>query len=110
LSAYEAAVAAGEAHSKSIPSPFGAISRSATLDLAVANAAVRAALALLSRASSDWRNGDPHATGPLHWSVAVPAAREALGRALLALDDSACISAAAATDPWQSHSQSPGST
>jgi len=78
------------------------------LDLAAANAAVRAALALLDRASSDWRNGDPHATGPLHWSAAIPAAREALSRALLVLDDSASISAATATDPWRASSQSPG--
>jgi hypothetical protein len=55
--------------------------------VATAATAVREALVLLSRASSDWRNGNPEATGPLHWPVAVPAAWRALSRALQALEE-----------------------
>lgn len=47
---------------------------------------VRHALDLLHRASADWRNGDAHSAGPLHWSAAVPAAWQALSRALRALE------------------------
>lgn len=54
--------------------------------LGVATAAVREAIDVLSRASADWRNGDAHQGGPVHWSAAVPAAWGALRRALRELE------------------------
>ncbi len=54
--------------------------------LSAATAAVREAIDLLSRASADWRNGDAHQAGPVHWSAAVPAAWDALRRALRELE------------------------
>lgn len=48
--------------------------------------AVLQALDLLSRASADWRNGNACSTGPVHWSAAVPAAWDALRRALEELE------------------------
>ena len=42
---------------------------------ALAETAVRNALTILERASDSWRNGDPAADGPLHWPVAIRAAR-----------------------------------
>ena len=56
--------------------------------------AMREALDLLSRASANWRNGDTHSTGPLHWSAAVPAAWQALSRALVALEAAEDVRAA----------------
>ena len=50
---------------------------------------VRRALELLSRASVDWRNGDPSAEGALHWPVSVNLARRALRQALEALESPA---------------------
>lgn len=50
-----------------------------------AQEAVRAALDVLARASSDWRNPDVAACGSVHWPVAVSHARRLLGTALLAL-------------------------
>ena len=54
--------------------------------VSVATAAVREAIDVLSRASADWRNGDVHQAGPVHWSAAVPAAWDALRRALRELE------------------------
>lgn len=44
--------------------------------------AIRRALDLLGRASSDWRNGGQSAEGALHWPVSVNLARRALREAL----------------------------
>lgn len=77
-------------------------------NVSTATAALRKALRLLERASNDWRNGDPETTGPLHWSAAVPAAREALNGVLLALEDHEGVPAAAAKDAWRPDSRTPG--
>src|SRR5690242_13670517 len=66
--------------------PSEATMRLSQPNVSTATAAVREAAAVLERASSDWRNGDARSTGPIHWSAAVPAARDALSRALLALE------------------------
>ena len=55
-------------------------------ELAAAISAVREALDVLQRASSEWRNGDARVAGPVHWSVAVPAAWQSLSRALRELE------------------------
>lgn len=58
---------------------------------------VRQALDLLRRASADWRNGEARLSGPIHWSAAIPAAWQALSRALRALEAAEGGSAATAT-------------
>jgi hypothetical protein len=67
-------------------------------NVSTAMAAVHKALRLL----------DPEATGPLHWSAAVPAARRALNHALLALKDNERVPATAAADAWRTGSRTPG--
>lgn len=64
-----------------------AIERSLSADVSAATAAVREAIDVLRRASSEcWRNGDVRTPGPVHISAAIPAAWAALSRALLALE------------------------
>ena len=56
-------------------------------DVRAATAAVREALDVLQRASSEcWRNGDVRTPGPVHISAALPAVSAALSRALRALE------------------------
>jgi hypothetical protein len=66
-------------------------------DVSAATAAVREALTVLERASSDWRNGNAHVPGPVHWTAAIPAAWKALSRALEALEMAGGAPAATAT-------------
>ena len=47
---------------------------------------MRDAIALLERASGEWRNGGSCEAGPLHWPVSVNLARRTLRQALEALE------------------------
>jgi hypothetical protein len=69
------------------PNTTASLAPSGRSHVGAATAEVREAIDLLGRVSTDWRNGNPSAPGPVHWSAAVPAAREALSRALLILEE-----------------------
>jgi hypothetical protein len=62
---------------------------------------IQRALALLGAASNDWRNGGPSdGSSPLHWPVAVAAARAHLEQAIRRDDElRLLLSAAAALVP-----------
>ena len=62
--------------------------------------AVRRALDLLSRASSEWRNGGDCESGALHWPVAITLARSELRKALEALQRAAPAIPATDSEPF----------